>query len=521
MQNLLQNALIFMFKPESTFSVIFLIILISCFLYGIILKNNCLKYLLNFSDNAVQEYNNVKTHYLPDVFVALHQKILSVKESKISDLQNVFVSVGILGTFIGLGIAIKGAAELLNNENIDISKLNAVLGVIAFKFQISVWGTIFSLIFQKLVAESYFEKKEIILTNVLHNLYNDEIEIRTTLERHLLATEKIEEANNNQLNELSNMQSNFKNYVDSSVEFANNVKLFGGNVGIYHKQMIETIEKISHDFITEQEQLKKYVGEIVEKFIENVNDMQEKMQNGQMEMENLQNEIHVNIIRSIETLQKAFVRSEDKYMRDAQDRFNSMLKTSLVEIHREYVDAAHSLKIVVDKLNNELNGVDNEVNSLRTEFINDQKLFSKTMKEAIELENQHRDRIQVCYSNMEKMWTEMSKSVEANNLNFQNFIVDVQKDLKSLEDKYFVQQVDMQNKFELFVNLIKKTVNEYNTHLKAINSNLVQMANNSSIVNKQMESLPDLIGEKGVSNFMNFKIPLKNMVEDKKGCSEK
>ena len=317
------------------------------------------------------------------------------------------------------------------------------------------------------------------------------------------------------------MQSNFKNYVDSSVEFVNNVKLFGNNVGIYHKQMIETIEKISHDFITEQEQLKKYVGEIVEKFIENVNDMQEKMQNGQMEMENLQKEVHVDIIRSIEALQKAFVRSEDKYMRDAQDRFNSMLKTSLVEIHREYVDAAHSLKIVVDKLNNELNGVDNEVNSLRTEFINDQKLFSKTMKEAIELENQHRDRIQVCYSNMEKMWTEMSKSVEANNLNFQNFIVDVQKDLKSLEDKYFVQQVDMQNKFELFVNLIKKTVNEYNTHLKAINSNLVQMANNSSIVNKQMESLPDLIGEKGVSNFMNFKIPLKNMVEDKKGCSEK
>lgn len=123
MQNLLQNALIFMFKPESTFSVIFLIILISCFLYGIILKNNCLKYLLNFSDNAAQEYKNVKTHYLPDVFVALHQKVLSVKESKISDLQNVFVSVGILGTFIGLGIAIKGAAELLNNENIDISKL--------------------------------------------------------------------------------------------------------------------------------------------------------------------------------------------------------------------------------------------------------------------------------------------------------------------------------------------------------------------------------------------------------------
>lgn len=265
MQNLLQNALIFMFKPESTFSVIFLIILISCFLYGIILKNNCLKYLLNFSDNAAQEYKNVKTHYLPDVFVALHQKVLSVKESKISDLQNVFVSVGILGTFIGLGIAIKGAAELLNNENIDISKLNAVLGVIAFKFQISVWGTIFSLIFQKLVAESYFEKKEIILTNILHNLYNDEIEIRTTLERHLLATEKIEETSNNQLYELSNMQSNFKNYVDSSVEFVNNVKLFGNNVGIYHKQMIETIEKISHDFITEQEQLKKYVGEIVEK----------------------------------------------------------------------------------------------------------------------------------------------------------------------------------------------------------------------------------------------------------------
>lgn len=476
-------------------------------MYGYIIKKSCLKNLNDFSEIAIDEYKNVKTHYLPDVFVDLRQKVIAVKENKVSDLQNVFISIGILGTFIGLGIAIKDAAELLNDESIDISKLNSVLGVIAFKFQISVWGTIFSLVFQKLVAEPYFEKKEEILAGILESLYSNQIDIRTTLENQLKAVINIDETSKMQLKEINSMQNSFKDYVDVASDFANNVKIFGNNVELFHGQMINTVEKIAKDLIEEQEKLRIYARDTIDQFIVNINMMYQKIENGQMSMADMQKEIHVDIVRSIEVLQKVFVRSEDKYMRDAQDRFNSMLKSSLMAFHGEYIDAAHRLSDVVDKLNKELNGIDTGVNSIRNEFISEQKLFREIMKEALLLENQHRDRIQECYSNMEKIWKEMSICIEKNNINFQKFTGDLKNDLKELEAKYADNHEILKSSVKLFSDSIEKTLYEHNEQLKKINSNIINVINTTSEANKQLDKLPNEISENCINRMMSFNIP--------------
>lgn len=506
MQNLLQSAVEFIFQPESGFSILFLVIFIVCFGYGIYVKQYCEKQWQAFGENAQKDYEAVKDHFLPDAFVNLVQKTVSVKENKLQDLPNVFVTIGILGTFIGLGIAIKGAAALLNDNNIDISKLNAVLGVIAFKFQISVWGTIFSLTFQKVISEPYFEKKQYVITDVLRSLYNNESAMRTILERQLEVSSANGQTSEKQLKELEDMQNNFHSYVDLAAEFAKNVNQFSDNVNIYHQQMLSAIEKTTADLIAEQENVKESAQDAVKEFISRVNAMYAKIDEGQQSMSAMQQDIHVDVVRSIEVLQKIFVRSEDKYMKDAQDRFNSMLKSSLMAIHSEYIDAAHKLSIVVDNLNKELGGIDTGVTSLRQEFMTEHGLFCSTMKEAISLEKLHRERVQECYANMEKIWASMAESTKRSSHEFQEFAAGVKNELNSLGNKMSDKQSELKNTLKAFGDSLEKNVQEHNKRLVDINSSLEKMINEAANANMKLEVLPDAISQKNISNLLNFKI---------------
>ena len=185
MDNLLLKVLEFLFIPESVLSWIFLAIFVLCFFYGFKKLKDCKEKLYDFRDNGAAQYQNEKYRLNQKQFMTRFASGLAALEVKVIDLPNMFVSIGILGTFIGLGVAIHGAADLLNADKVDLNQLNAVLNVIAFKFQTSVWGTIFSLIFQKFLAEPYFIEKQNILGEVEVAIYEDAVNLSTAMEWQL------------------------------------------------------------------------------------------------------------------------------------------------------------------------------------------------------------------------------------------------------------------------------------------------------------------------------------------------
>lgn len=188
---LLLKAVEFLLVPESILSIIFLLIFIGLFIYGLISIRNCKKALREYKDNCGDQYKEERDRINQKQFLSRISAAMAAKEVSTVDLPNMFVSVGILGTFIGLGVAIHGAADLLSADKVDLNKLNEVLNVIAFKFQTSVWGTVFSLVFQKFIAEPYFVKKHSLIGEVESTIYADAVNPNAALQKQLAELEEM------------------------------------------------------------------------------------------------------------------------------------------------------------------------------------------------------------------------------------------------------------------------------------------------------------------------------------------
>lgn len=188
---LLLKAVEFLLVPESILSIIFLLIFIGLFIYGLVIISNCKKALKEYKDNCGTQYEEERARINQKQFLSRICAAMAAKEVPVIDLPNMFVSVGILGTFIGLGVAIHGAADLLSADKVDLNKLNEVLNVIAFKFQTSVWGTVFSLVFQKFIAEPYFVKKHGLIGEVESTIYADAVNPNAALQKQLAELEEM------------------------------------------------------------------------------------------------------------------------------------------------------------------------------------------------------------------------------------------------------------------------------------------------------------------------------------------
>jgi len=179
---LLQKVIEFLIVPESILSVIFLGLFGLCFLYGFYEIFRCRQLLVEQKKTAAEKYKAECGKINEKQFMARIKADIEAREVKIDSTSNLFLMIGILGTFIGLGVAIHGASDLLNSEKIDLMQLNAVLSVIAFKFQTSVWGTLFSIIFMKFFAEPYMTSRQRLLGEIEEAVYADAVNFHKAFE---------------------------------------------------------------------------------------------------------------------------------------------------------------------------------------------------------------------------------------------------------------------------------------------------------------------------------------------------
>ena len=174
----------FLFVPEATLSVVFLAIFAILLLFGLFIYLKCLHQINALRDNAAEDYENVSRRINPENFIRRRLDKFSALEGILEGIPDFFVSIGILATFIGLGVAIQEASSLLSAEKFEMEKMVGLLGIIAFKFQTSVWGITFSLLFRRFIVERYFNYRQHVLDDVREIIYSKERDsIQTLLEK--------------------------------------------------------------------------------------------------------------------------------------------------------------------------------------------------------------------------------------------------------------------------------------------------------------------------------------------------
>lgn len=258
--NLIQSVLEFMFIPESILSIVFLVIFFFCFVYGVVKVRKCKAFLDDYNEHVAEYYEKEKQHLNQWQFLNRLKGELAAREVKIIDLPNVFVSIGILGTFLGLGVAIHGAADLLHAETVDINKLNSVLSVIAFKFQMSVWGTCFSLLFQRFIAEPYFEKKQLIFGQIAGVIYSDAVSYSTAMEWQLAELQGIRagqtEAKITFTGELKDIQNRQNAFLDGLTEHGRMQKDIADKQEVSNSSRMTQFNNLVDKLITHQSEVK-------------------------------------------------------------------------------------------------------------------------------------------------------------------------------------------------------------------------------------------------------------------------
>ena len=345
MDNLAQKTLHFLFVPEASLAVAFLIIFIVMFAAGLMLYFRCRKVLTEISENAEEDYRNRCSKMSPSSYVQKKFARLSADEGRLEGLPNNFVSIGIMATFIGLGVAIQGAADLLSAETPDLTQMTEVLAVIAFKFQTSIWGVAFSLIFQFFIINRYLLEKQDILDEILQKLYEIEgLSSRLLLEQQndllqknfALVLKSNTDADENRKKEAESLlrvatavSNHLAEYIGATMQFIRTVEAFtevAKNFDLTTKKLESLVQESGEHYRTAQDNLTQLHAQTIAQIDSN----------SEMMM--------TQIDRNVEAMRKVFKDSA----RDFAERTQLALQDSVDDTYRKYQNEAQA---IADKYN--------------------------------------------------------------------------------------------------------------------------------------------------------------------------
>lgn len=532
MDNLILKTVNFLFVPEAALAVVFLIVFIILCIYGYLKVKKCKLFITELEQNMEAEFDKCKDKYNPHTFISGKLAAISGIENEVMQIPNIFVSIGILATFLGLGVAIQSAAALLKSNTVELAKLNDVLGIIAFKFQTSVWGIMFSLLFQKIIVNTYFEFKENIVSAMHEKLYEKvKAGIHKTLdEQNGLLEQQIElqketqQLNQNNMDSLQNltkehmdsfaammqanmtgfanimqqsfdkfnqtMQDNFSNYNTSmndsmqkflnltedyraiSEQFIQNVNNFANETNAQNKLRSQQLVELKDNLETQ----KNYLDSQMERFIQNLQDTQEKANESNRDAVLSFNE-------SVKAMEQRFIYNENEYAKQTQDRLGEALDKHLRMISDEIIGQCRAVSKTVDTLDNTINKAVNmldatlnvtgeKMSSLQNVVID----FKKTQKQLIE------DSASISENN-----TKLVASINETQLKNEKLLQDTLEEVKQL-----LQTQQAGNK-DLFQGIVEKQNEDAAANINTI---IRELNNNKQSYDSKIVSLLNLLSGK-------------------------
>lgn len=531
MDNLILKTVNFLFVPEAALAVVFLIVFIILCIYGYLKVKKCKLFITELEQNMEAEFDKCKDKYNPHTFISGKLAAISGIENEVMQIPNIFVSIGILATFLGLGVAIQSAAALLKSNTVELAKLNDVLGIIAFKFQTSVWGIMFSLLFQKIIVNTYFEFKENIVSAMHEKLYEKvKAGIHKTLdEQNGLLEQQIElqketqQLNQNNMDSLQNltkehmdsfaammqanmtgfanimqqsfdkfnqtMQDNFSNYNTSmndsmqkflnltedyraiSEQFTQNVNNFANETNAQNKLRSQQLVEFKDNLETQ----KNYLDSQMERFIQNLQDTQDKANESNRDAVLSFNE-------SVKAMEQRFIYNENEYAKQTQDRLGEALDKHLRMISDKTIGQCRAVSKTVDTLDNTINKAVNMLDA--TLNVTDEKMSS--------LQN-----VVIDFKKTQKQLIEDSASISENNTKLVASINETQlKNEKLLQDtleevKQLLQTQQAGNK-DLFQGIVEKQNEDAAANINTI----IRQLNNKQSYDNKIVSLLNLLSGK-------------------------
>ncbi len=398
MNDLLVKTAEFFFIPEAILSSAFLIVFVGIFVFGVYRQQKCREFLKTFDSEAEENFQAVATKMTPEMFIKKNLRKISVTEDVIGELPNVFVSIGIIATFLGLGVAIQGAAELLQTDKLELAKLTAVLGVIAFKFQTSVWGICFSIIFRSVILERYMEYRRQLVDEITDRLYVLEREnTRTLIERQnellslqhkeslaasatqsqallerLTAFETQMHQDNNAANEnLSFLAKNFGAFVEVAKSFAQEERAFAESVRVFTERVKifqEEFSTLVHEELSDLKAINENLGRIHAEHIQKIHDEQSS-----------------NIFyttQELDKLHQKFYHDAKRFSQESHQALDELLDKTVGQVHDEYTREAREIRGAINEIKSTLLTIQENVTNVNQEFTTEQKQFAMSWQSA-------------------------------------------------------------------------------------------------------------------------------------------
>ena len=496
-----QQIMNFLLKPESNMSIVFLVIFLLLFAFGIWIFFRLRSRINSFGDNAVKSYSEVSSKISPEEFVKKSVDELSAMEGILEGIPDMFVSIGILATFIGLGIAIQNASELLSAETLELDKFITLLGIISFKFQTSVWGIFFSLVFRRFFVETYFEFRQNVIDSVRNRLYKNERDgIQTLLEKQNELLEKQFEYHQHadsdrqqKFDEFSQTLQNFiQDYisavfvehmdkVNESLQMINDsLRKFNDDQNQNHKYEFNEIQKLNSnisqhiDALTNfQTTAEKFSDEVqifsgyVDEYKNVVDSSFEKIININEKVIQTQEEAMLLAKQSIDDTQKVYINSEKQYRRNLEQRETQYVSEMNKKLSAMLETTAEQFKQALDKSISQVSGdYNNVLNTFNDKFSeNMQKIGSDYTREIQR------------YDSIANQLTNVLDGIDQNVKNLHGTMLEEQKQLSNSSYNLLEQ---MQTAVDEFNSASKIHADDVSNIYKSIQDSLTKMQSMNS-----------------------------------------
>ena len=523
MDDLAQKTLHFLFVPEASLAVVFLVIFILMFAAGLMLYFRCKRILTEISESAEEDYRNQRSKMSPSSYVQKKFARLSADEGRLEGLPNNFVSIGIMATFIGLGVAIQGAADLLSAETPDLTKMTEVLAVIAFKFQTSIWGVAFSLIFQFFIINRYLLEKQDLLDEILQKLYEIEglssrllleqqNELLTTnfaliLKSNAEADESRKKESESLLGVATAVNDHLAEYIGATMQFIQSVEAFT-EVAKNFDQTTKTLESLVQEsgehYRTAQDTLTQLHAQTIEQLDRNSEMMMMQMESNVEAMRKVfKDSAHDFAKRTQIALQDSVDDTYRKYQNEAQaiaEKYNASarelaeqyrqvaqsMSTSLLNLSEDMVkrteearrDIAQKYLAEVQNVREGIEGVKPCIDSL-DEYV---RQLLVTLAENAKNSTDAANRTQLATQNLSATAENIAANVEKNNREFTEQILtqtkNVEKLIASLETLGSGLAEQQKAQSEMNNALIKQTDENIEHTGEAVTASLKMLAQN-------------------------------------------
>jgi len=386
------------------------------FVGGLIALFFITKKLKSLESDIKNSYKN-ESYYTPINFVKLKMQKIDNYENILNNLPNTLVSIGIIATFIGIGIVMKEAGEVINSAHsgsIDLNGLKNLITIIGFKFQTSVWGIFFSLIFMLVVLQPYKNHKDGKINDLIKELSNEYENPET--KKILTAVESFQEVF---------VANSDKQYKWFSEEYISNLeRIMDTNTQKISDNTVSAIKETNNEIKVNSENTKNIVGQLSvlnDKF-SSIDKMVSALKEASGSIQDSANNLNDSINRLMEDMKNT--------IKDATNKMNETTKQGAESLAKASNEINNSLETINSSLAKNLNDIKKELGNNLTNMATNlneslQKLQDESSKMTANLSNTMADLKQSMQSSLSMLDNNIKSTL-------QNLSSDINKGVDNL-----------------------------------------------------------------------------------------